>query len=172
MQTVLQLNNQDPALARKLASEINAKLLQEKLVSNREANELAINLLGMRTATRRRPVTDANSQGPVEAREAPLLSDQDRRDLLQKAMNEGLAASSSSSPNAWQERQIAIGLLNMLRQLGPELESQFPGSQATVEKRLTELEKESSIIMSNLITKPTSRHFESCRLFRIQSSAS
>ncbi len=155
LQAMHQLLNKDPELGRKLARDINAKLMEEKLLKNREAVEVALNLLRagpyftvyqsrvlVRTGSFQDVTTSIivpNSQPGSEATQTPLLSVQERHDLLQKVLSEALTPA-PANPNSWSDRDVASYLLEGLKQIGPELEAQFPGSQLAVEKRMNEIQ--------------------------------
>src|SRR6185436_19438438 len=100
-----------------LANEIADKVLDEKLLKNSEAANVAVNLLlnGMR------PERQAWASNYRPPKGGALLTDTHYRDLLQKAMTEALSYS-LPSPQAYNsERDVAGNLIRGLLRLGPEL---------------------------------------------------
>ena len=130
--TIYRLRQQSPEMAAELAGEIAAKLLNAKLVKNGDAAGLLMSLIQM-SASPANQVSDNNTNGP--SRRTPLLSEEQRRDLLQKAISEALAY--KANPSVYTpERDYAWSLLNGLKALGTEVETLMPGSIQTIDKRL------------------------------------
>lgn len=131
--TIYQLRAQNPELAAELANEIAGKLLRDKLLKNPEAAGLAMGLIQM-SAQPAQPVSDSSTNG--SARRTSLLSEQTRRDLLQKAVSEALEykATLIYSP----QRDSAWSMLNNLRSMGADVDSVANGSSATIDKRIKE----------------------------------
>jgi len=140
--TVGLLRQKNPELAAQFAGEIASKLVNEKLLSKPEAASVTINLLGFaRGQSGRGSVTTPE---PNTTR-TPILTDSQYRELLQKALTEALSYSRPVSASAYSpERDAALNLLYGLRQLGPELDSLSGGGLAAVQKKLAEINPESS----------------------------
>lgn len=132
--TITTLSQKNPQLAAELASEAANKLLNDRLL-NREAAYLAVGLVRLATPARgdQSHGTNGSSLPP------PLLSEQQRRDLLEKAMREALAYKPPPSHVYSPEREAASSLLNGLQSMGPELDASISGGVAAVEKKLKEL---------------------------------
>jgi hypothetical protein len=127
--TVWQLWKRSPELGSQLATEIAAKLMNEKLLLNPRAAGLAINLL---LVTRRsEPKFEANRNKP------PVLSDELARELLQKLLNEVSAYTPTAN---WNANSSFWSLGNSLQSFGPNLESIVPGIEATVQKKMAEVD--------------------------------
>jgi hypothetical protein len=127
-----QLRTKDPDLAAKLAHDIVAKLLNEKLLRRTDAAYFAMNFV--RTVRMPRRIQSNGGDSPKL-----LLSEDDYRDLLQKLLTEALSYS-PPAPNSYsEERNAAQNILNMLKEIGPELDTYSPGAAATVNKRFAEL---------------------------------
>lgn len=129
------LRNSDPELAAKLAKEIAAKLLGEKLLNNQEAANLAVNLLRIA-----RPPTRGNRPGPGSGapEKLELLSEQEYRDLFAKTLADGLSYSLVNKVYS-PERNSAQNILNSLKSMTVEMEGYAPGSIAATEKKTLEL---------------------------------
>ena len=150
------LQRSNPELAATLAKDVTAKLLEQKLLENSSAAEVAMNLIG-------------NFQNRAEkdrrALSAPLLSLEDFRALVRKAVNEALSASISDGNFSIDEKRIMVmngnttsfvvpnpvksvairanmvgELLSSIKEaVGSDLDSIVPGGNAAVDKRLLEL---------------------------------
>ncbi|HET9528108.1 MAG TPA: hypothetical protein VFO99_18170 [Pyrinomonadaceae bacterium] len=132
--TIQHLKQQNPEMAAELASEVANKLLSEKLLKNSDAASLVISLIQMSAPSHGNQGGDTNGS----TKNTPLLSDQQRRDLLQKAMNEALAYKPVNPHSYSPERDYAWSLLHGLKALGGEVETVMNGSVAAVEKRIKE----------------------------------
>ncbi len=135
MTTLAILSRKDPELAAELANEMAAKAIDEKLLKNPEAANIAMNLIraGMRPERR----TTASNYG--QPKSGALLTDTQYRDLVQKALTDALSYSQAPTPNYNPERDAAMNLLNGLQRLGPELDLVSPGGVAAVDKKLKEI---------------------------------
>jgi hypothetical protein len=138
--TVGLLRQKNPELAAQFASEIASKLVNDKLLSKPEAASVAINLLRFGQG---RPGRGSFSPDPNTPRFA-VLTDSQYRELLQKVVTEALSYSRSPSNSYSPERDAALNLLYGLRQFGPELDSVSGGGMAAVQKKLAEINPESS----------------------------
>ena len=129
------LREKKPEFAAELAGDVVNKLVNEKaLFRNPEAVSLALIMLRIAANIPRVGIHIPESQ----MRAAPLLSEQQRRDLLQKLVNEAVAYKPSGvgySP----ERDMAWNVLRSLQSMGPELDSVVSGGSALLEKRAGEL---------------------------------
>jgi hypothetical protein len=132
--TVSTLRQKNPELATELATEIANKLLGEKLLKNPQAANIAINLL---SACKARPIRFERAGGEVATES--LLPEQTCRDLLQKAVQEAMSYELPPHNTYTPERDAAWGMLNGLRSLGQNLDSNAEGGSAAIEKKLTEL---------------------------------
>jgi hypothetical protein len=138
--TVGLLRQKNPEMAAQFASEIASKLLNEKLLTKPEAASVIINLLRFGQIPMRRvsgPSPDGNSR-------IPILTDEQYRELLQKAVSEALSFSRPPAGSYSPERDAALNLLYGLRALGPELDSVTGGGLAAVQKKLLELNPEAA----------------------------
>ena len=150
------LQRSNPELAATLAKDVTAKLLEQKLLENSSAAEVAMNLI-------------RNFQNRTEkdrrALSAPFLSLEDFRALVRKAVNEALSASISDGNFSIDEKRIMVmngnttsfvvpnpvksvairanmvgELLSSIKEaVGSDLDSIVPGGNAAVDKRLLEL---------------------------------
>jgi len=150
------LQRSNPELAATLAKDVTAKLLEQKLLENSSAAEVAMNLI-------------RNFQNRAEkdrrALSAPFLSLEDFRALVRKAVNEALSASISDGNFSIDEKRIIVmngnttsfvvpnpvksvairanmvgELLSSIKEaVGSDLDSIVPGGNAAVDKRLLEL---------------------------------
>lgn len=137
LSTVGLLKQKNPELAAQFASEIASKLLNDKLLSKPDAASVLINLLRFnQNSMQRNPASDANTQR--------LLSDDQYRELLQKAVTEVLSFSRPPTGTYSPERDAALNLLYGLQQFGPEVNSVAVGSEAALRKKLLELNPEGS----------------------------
>lgn len=132
--TVGLLRQKNPELAAQFANEIASKLINDKLLSKPEAATVLVNLIRFAQRSRSAAVPNSDSNTP-----RPLLSDDQYRDLLQKALSEALSFSRSPSNPYSPERDAALNLLYGLRDLGPDLNSVSGDSVAAMRKKLAEL---------------------------------
>src|SRR6185369_8813672 len=108
--TVGLLRQKNPELAAQFASEIANKLISDKLLSKPEAASVLVNLIRFAQRSRSAAVPNSDSNTP-----RPLLTDEQYRDLLQKALTEALSFSRTSSNVYSTERDVALNLLYGLR---------------------------------------------------------
>lgn len=133
--TIHNLRQQNPEMAAELANEIASKLLTAKLLINSDASSVLMSLVQM-SAPAGNQISDNNTNG--SARRTALLSDETRRDLIQKAISEALAY--KPTPNIYTPaRDYAWNLLNNLKALGAQIDTVTPGSAAAVDKKLKEI---------------------------------
>ena len=142
IEIIVRLRAPAPEQASQLAKNVASKLMSEKLLENQEAANLAINLL--RTAHspvfRFGPFT--GSPPPLKT-DVPLLSEQEYKDLLEKALGEALSFTAPTAPSASEyspERAAAQNILTTLQSsLSSEMTKYAPGSVGTLQKKITEL---------------------------------
>ena len=132
--TVGLLRQKNPELAAQFASDIASKLISDKLLSNPEAASVLVNLVRFAQRSRSAAVQNSDSNTP-----RPLLTDEQYRDLLQKALSEALSFSRPPSNVYSPERDAALNLLYGLRDLGPDLNNVSGDSVAAMRKKLLEL---------------------------------
>jgi len=135
--TVGLLRQKNPELAAQFASDIASKLINDKLLSKPEAASVLVNLIRFAQRSRSAAVPNSDSNTP-----RPLLTDEQYRDLLQKALTEALSFSRTSSNVYSTERDAALNLLYGLRDLGPDLNNVSGDSVAAMRKKLAELNPE------------------------------
>jgi hypothetical protein len=133
--TLVTLRQQNAEMAAELANEIANKLLGEKLLRNSPAAGLVVSLIQLSAPSG----GDQNGGTNGSSRPVSLLSQQQRRDLLQKALSEALAYKPPPSNAYSPERDYAWTLLHGLQSLGAELESVMNGGASAVEKKIKEL---------------------------------
>jgi hypothetical protein len=130
-QTVLRLRATDPALGVQLASDIAAKLQNEKLLRNPWATEAALSLLrDGRTQSRRQ---SENGQSVA------LLTEPEYQSLFQKTLSEVLSYSAPTGNYYSSERSSVQNILNTIQSMGAQIEPYLPGGLAAIEKKATEL---------------------------------
>lgn len=134
LHTLSQLGRQNPELGAELGNEIAAKLLTEKFVKNPEAANLATSLLQVG----RTPDSSESTNGG----EASFLSEDKFRDLLRKVFDEAVAYSQSTRTSYDHTKDTALQMLATLQSLATQMETLVPGSTATVEKKIAELNSE------------------------------
>jgi len=133
LEIINRLRSTDPESAARLAKQIAGKLQGERLLTNQEATNLAINLL--RTAHSPGGRTDASSANT----EIALLSEQEYRDLFEKTLSEALSYSVSPSNVHTTESNAAQNILNSLKSMTTEMAGSSAVSMAAMEKKITEL---------------------------------
>ena len=138
--TVALLRQKNPELASQFASDIASKLLNEKLLTKPEAASVVINLLGFS----QNPLRRSSGPSPGGDPRIPILSDEQFRDLLQKAVTEALSCPRPTPGSYSPERDAALNLLYGLRSFGPEVDSVSGGGMTAVEKKLLELNPEAA----------------------------
>lgn len=138
--TVGLLRQKNPELAAQFASEIASKLINDKLLSNQEAASVLVNLIRFAQRSRSTAAPNSDSNTP-----RPLLTDEQYRGLLQKALTEALSFSRPPSNVYSPERDAALNLLYGLQNLGPEINNVAGGDGvAAMRKKLAELNPDSS----------------------------
>lgn len=133
--TINILKEKNPEMAAELASDIASKLLGDNLTDNSQAASLVINLIQMSGPASGNQGAETNGS----SRRVPLLSEQVRRDLIQKAVKEALAYKTPAAIHYSSDRYYAMGLLQGLQSLGAEVDGLENGSLAAVNKKFSEL---------------------------------
>lgn len=134
--TLNRLQTTSPESSVKLASEIIAKLQDEALLKNQEASNLAANLL--RIARPPQPNKEA-AAGVAGTPKPPLLTEQQYRELFNKALAAALAYTPPAANFYTPERNSAQMILSSLQSMTAELEKYAPGKASLVQKRTIEL---------------------------------
>ena len=132
--TIATLREKNPEMATELAGEVATKLLGEKLTKNSQAASLVIGLIQMSRLAGGNQGAETNGA----PRRPPLLSDQQRRELLEKALNEALAFKAPNSIYQTPDRDYAWGLLHGLQSLGAEVDAVMNGSSLAINKKFSE----------------------------------
>ena len=138
--TVSQLAQKNPELATQLTHEIMGKLLnEEKLIKSVEAASLAITLLQSYHTS---PQENVQATRQVEAIRYGLLSEQEYKQLLQKALDEVLSYTPRGNVH-----YASDGIWNMipgLQSVGTEMDRAISGSKAALDKKVAEISNASN----------------------------
>ena len=126
-----QLRAKDPELAAKLAHDIAAKLMNERLLKNLEAAYLAGSFLHV--------VRRTQTGGGDAASNTSLLSEDEYRDLFQKVLSEALSYSTPGFSAYTPERNVVQNLLSTLKQMSGDLQRYAPERAAAFEKKWLEV---------------------------------
>ena len=134
---VSQLAQKDVELSRELGHEITAKLLDDdKLPNNVEAINLVMGLLN----SHRIGNATVAQNGHAEPLRGGLLSDDDYKQLLQKAYSDAMAYTQpAGTPPYVVTRDAYWNLLQGLKAIGPDLDRVIAGGAAALQKRQQEL---------------------------------
>lgn len=133
--TLYQLHSTDPDSAAKLAGNLAAKLLDENILKNQVAANLAINLLRSAAIAGR----DNPTSPTAGAHEKPLLAERQYKELFDKVLSAALAYTPPPSNYYTVERGSAQSILDSLKSMPAEMEKYAPGKAAAVEKSLAGL---------------------------------
>ena len=142
--TASQIAAKNPELARELGHEIAGKLLsEEKLIKNADAANVAMILLRSYNAP------EASVQIVAKDTAAPsqpsLLSEEDYKELLQKALDEVLAY----TPRVMNQSPDAIwNLIPGLQAMGDQMERAINGSKAALDKKIAEMSGANNMIVN------------------------
>lgn len=131
IETLYRLRLKEPELAARLAHDIAAKLMNQRLLKNMEAAYVAGSFLHMM-----RKSQSSGRNGPAPA---GLLTDDEFRDLFQKVLAEALAYAAPRVNTYTPERNAAQNLLNTLKQMTTEMASYAPDRVPALEKKWGEL---------------------------------
>jgi hypothetical protein len=135
--TVGLLRQKNPELAAQFASEIASKLINDKFLSKPDASAVILNLLRFnQNLMQRSPLSTTPTQR--------VLSDEQYRELLQKAVTEALSFSRPPTGTYSPERDNALHLLSELLQFGPDVNSVAGGGVAALRKKYLELNPDGS----------------------------
>ena len=131
--TIVNLRQKNPEMAAELATDVANKLLRDK-TKNSQTASLIIGLIQLTGSTA------GNQGGDLDgaARRPPLLSDQLRRDLYQRAVSDALALKTPFPNVNFPERDYAWSLLSGLQQLGTDVDTIVNGAAAAVSKKVHE----------------------------------
>lgn len=129
--TLRLLRRQDQDLAANLAKNVVSKLLGEKLLINPEAADLALNLI--RSSL---PSSNPDSNA-TRGNSPPLLPPQDFKVLVQRLLNEALAATSTRDELRKGGGSVRL-LLNLKGLMGAELDSLIPGATIAISRKIAE----------------------------------
>jgi DNA-directed RNA polymerase subunit F len=133
------LRYRQPELASQLTKDIAAKLMGERLLKNQDIANLAMGLLRISHSPVRNYQTSlAPGEPPPVKTDSVLLSEQEYRDLFEKAVNDALSFSGALNVYT-SERGTAQNILSVLQSMPQELKAYAPDKVAAVEKRNTEL---------------------------------
>ena len=134
--TVLLLKQKNPELAMELVHEIAGKLLNEdKLSKKPDAASLTISLLSSHhTAPNTTQFVTRRMVSPIRS---GLLSDDDYKQLLQKAVGEVVSYTQTRGSNPSQDG--IWGLISGLQSFGTEMDKVVAGSKAAIERKSKEL---------------------------------
>lgn len=127
---VYQLSGKDQELASRLAHDVVAKLLKERLLQNTQAGYLAINLMNIAHQPMR------NASGTANGGQVSLLSSDDIRDLFQKMVAEALAYEAPKSSNYDEKRNLAQNMINTLKRMTPDLQAYAIDKKAALDEKL------------------------------------
>lgn len=137
---VVNLREKHPEMAAELSSEIATKLLSEKLLKHQQASNLLVGLLSISEPPRESQPAETN--GSARPR---LISPQQYRDLLQKALSEALAFKPPPGNIYSPEREQAWNLLQNLRGMTAEVDAVMTGGTAAIEKKINEFNAQNNL---------------------------
>ncbi|MGH9873697.1 MAG: hypothetical protein ACRD9S_14710 [Pyrinomonadaceae bacterium] len=143
IELIFRLRSTDPELATQLAKEAVAKLMGENLLGNQEASQLAVNLLRLAHSPAWRNQRSPGAPAQQKS-EAQLLSDQEYKDLFEKALSEALAYKVPAVNQYSTERNAAQNILSTLNSMKDELKTYAPERLVMAEKRIKELNPSNS----------------------------
>ncbi|HEX8139228.1 MAG TPA: hypothetical protein VF544_16815 [Pyrinomonadaceae bacterium] len=134
LDTLSRLQTTDAEAAAKLAGEIYAKLQTADLLKNQEAANLLVNFLQLV-----RNSIPNRTPGAAETPRPGLLSEQEYKTLLGKALSTALNYTPPATQAYSPERNVAQYLLSALKSISAEIEHYAPERAAAVEKKAAEL---------------------------------
>lgn len=132
--TINTLRQKNPDMAAELANDIATKLLDEKSRNNPAVASLLLGMLQTCALPKQNQSGNTNGEAP-----RALISQQQYRDLLQKAVTDALAFKPPSWNSYTPERDYASQLLSGLQGMGTEVDTVMNGGAAAIEKRFAEL---------------------------------
>ena len=136
MNTIASVREKSPELATELTGDIVNKLVNDKeLLKNSEAIGLAMGLLRVQGQLPRGRYIEQDPQRGG----AQLLSEEQKRNLLQKLANDAMAYKPVPAAGYSPDRDMAAFVLRGLQLMGSELDGVVSGGPAVLEKRLNEI---------------------------------
>ena len=127
------LRQSDQELANNLVKDMLSKIMEQKLVTNPAAAELALNLIRNSQPGSKEPVANKNQNS------SPLLSPEDYRALTQKVLSDALSVTKPQGGFNQETSTAQMLLMNLKMSMSNELESIVPGSTASIQKKLSEM---------------------------------
>jgi hypothetical protein len=141
--TVSQVAQKNPELAKELAHEIASKLLsEEKLIKNAEAANLAIILI--RTYSMPEGSVQIVAKDTAATSQSNLLSEVAYKELMQKALDEVL----SYTPRINQSPEAIWNLVPGLQSMGDQMERAINGSKVALEKKIAEINGVNNMVVN------------------------
>lgn len=137
--TLTRLRSADPDSAVRLAGEVADKLKGESLLRNLEATNALVNLLRISRVT---ATSVANNRTPAvitDEAKTSLLSEQEYRDLFNKALSAALAFTPPTGNFYSPERNSAQTIIHSFRSMTAEMQKYAPEKVSQVEKKEMEL---------------------------------
>ena len=127
------LRQSDQELANNLVKDMLSKIMEQKLLTNPAAAELALNLIRNSQPGSKEPVANKNQNS------SPLLSPEDYRALTQKVLSDALSVTKPPGGFNQETSTAQMLLMNLKMSMSTELESIVPGSTASIQKKLSEM---------------------------------
>jgi hypothetical protein len=127
------LRQSDQELANNLVKDMLSKIMEQKLVTNPAAAELALNLIRNSQPGSKELVANKNQNS------SPLLSPEDYRALTQKVLSDALSVTKPQGGFNQETSTAQMLLMNLKMSMSNELESIVPGSTASIQKKLSEM---------------------------------
>ena len=127
------LRQSDKELANNLVKDMLSKIMEEKLLKNPGAAELALNLIRNSQPGSQEPVANKNQNT------SPILSPEDSRALTQKVLSDALSVTKPPGGFNQETSTAQMLLMNLKMSMSNELESIVPGSTASIQKKLSEM---------------------------------
>ena len=127
------LRQSDQELANNLVKDMLSKIMEQKLLTNPAAAELALNLIRNSQPGSKEPVANKNQNS------SPLLSPEDYRALTQKVLSDALSVTKPPGGFNQETSTAQMLLMNLKMSMSNELESIVPGSTASIQKKLSEM---------------------------------
>jgi len=127
------LRQSDQELANNLVKDILSKIMEQKLLTNPAAAELALNLIRNSQPGSKEQIANKNQNS------SPLLSPEDYRALTQKVLSDALSVTKPPGGFNQETSTAQMLLMNLKMSMSNELESIVPGSTASIQKKLSEM---------------------------------
>jgi hypothetical protein len=132
-QMLTQLRQSDQELANSLVKDMWSKIMEEKLIKNPGAAELAFNLIRNSPPSTKEPAANTNQNT------SSLLSQQDYKALIQKVLSDALSVTKPAGGFNQETSTAQMLLMSLKMSMSNELESIVPGSTASIQKKLSEM---------------------------------